>query len=53
MAERDSTDAKRRRVRRLRMHWRHEQLMLRMVLATVEHHSPGALRGQQFRNQLP
>ena len=38
--------AKRRRERRLRMHWRHEQLTLRMVLATVEHHSHGAPRGQ-------
>ena len=28
------------------MHWRHEQLTLRMVLATVEHHSHGAPRGQ-------
>ena len=38
--------AKRRRERRLRVHWRHEQLTLRMVLATVEHHSHGAPRGQ-------
>ena len=38
--------AKRRRERRLRMHWRNEQLTLRMVLATVEHHSYGAPRGQ-------
>ena len=38
--------AKRRRDRRLRMHWRHEQLTLQMVLATVEHHSHGAPRGQ-------
>ena len=29
--------AKRRRDRRLRMHWRHEQHTLQMVLATVEH----------------
>ena len=36
MAERDSGGAaKRRRERRLRMHWRHEQLMLRMVLQTT------------------
>ena len=28
------------------MHWRHEQLTLRMVLATVQHHSHGALHGQ-------
>ena len=35
MAERDTTGAaKRRRERRLRMHWRHEQLTLRTVLAT-------------------
>ena len=47
MAERDSTGAaRRRRERRLRMHWRHEQLTLRMVLATMEHHSNGALREQ-------
>ena len=47
MAERDSTGAaKRRRELRLRMHWRHEQLTLRMVLASVEHHSHGPLRGQ-------
>ena len=47
MAERESTGAaKRRRERRLRMHWRHEQLTLRMVLATVEHHSHVAPRGQ-------
>ena len=38
--------AKRRRERRLRMHWRHEQLALQMVLATVELHSHGAPRGQ-------
>ena len=47
MAERDSRSAAmRRRERRLRMHWRHEQLTRRMVLATVEHHSHGASRGQ-------
>ena len=38
--------AKRHRDRRLRMHWRHEQLTLQMVLATVQHHSYGAPRGQ-------
>ena len=38
MAERDSA-AKRRRDRRLRMHWRHEQLTLRMSLAAALHHS--------------
>ena len=31
--------AKRRRKRRLRMHWRHEQLSLRMALAAATHHS--------------
>ena len=31
--------ARRRRDRRLRMHWRHEQLSLRMLLASVGHHS--------------
>ena len=36
MAERA---AKRRRDRRLRMHWRHEQLTLRMALAAALHHS--------------
>ena len=34
----------RRRQRRLRMHWRHEQLTLQMLLATYEHHA--APRGQ-------
>ena len=38
MAERDSA-AKRRRDRRLRMHWRHEELMLRMALTAALHHS--------------
>ena len=38
--------ASRRRQRRVRQHWRHEQLTLQMVLATVEHHSHGAPRGQ-------
>ena len=47
MAEHDSgSAAKRRCERRLRMHWGHEQLTLRMVLATVEHHSHGPSRGQ-------
>ena len=36
--------ARRRRERRLRMHWRHEQLSLQMLLATFQHHS--APRGQ-------
>ena len=31
--------AKQRRERRLRMHWRHEQLSLRMALVTASHHS--------------
>ena len=31
--------ARRRRERRLRMHWRHEQLSLRMALAAATHHS--------------
>ena len=46
--------AKRRRDRRLRMHWRHEQLTLRMALAAALHHSRGvgpvtcnALRSQR------
>ena len=38
MAERDSA-AKRRPDRRLRMHWRHEQLSLQMALAAALHHS--------------
>ena len=38
MADRDSA-AKRRRDRRLRMHWRHEQLSLQMALAAALHHS--------------
>ena len=45
MADRDggsgggSGAARRRRERRLRAHWRHEQLSLRMLLASVGHHS--------------
>ena len=31
--------ARRRRQRRLRAHWRHEQLSLQMLLATYEHHA--------------
>ena len=31
--------ARRRRDRRIRMHWRHEQLSLRMLLASMGHHS--------------
>ena len=43
MAERDSTGAaKRRRDRRLRMHWRHEQLTLRMALAECQ--QPNGIR---------
>ena len=42
MADRDGA-AKRRRDRRLRMHWRHEQLALRMTLAAALHHN-GARR---------
>ena len=39
----------RRRQRRLRMHWRHEQLTLQMLLATYEHHarSTGTEQGQE------
>ena len=36
--------ARRRRQRRLRAHWRHEQLSLQMLLATYDHHA--APRGQ-------
>ena len=36
----------RRRQRRLRQQWRHEQLTLQIFLATVEHHSHGAPRSQ-------
>ena len=46
--------ARRRRERRLRSFWRHEQMAVQMVLATVTHHSFGkvgtthaALRGQK------
>ena len=35
----DGGAAKRRRDRRLRMHWRHEQLTLQMALAAALHHS--------------
>ena len=34
-----SGSARRRRDRRLRMHFRHEQLSLRMLYASVRHHS--------------
>ena len=40
----DRGAAWRRRQRRLRTHWRHEQLTLQMLLATYEHHA--APRGQ-------
>ena len=52
MAERDSA-AKRRRDRRLRMHWRHEQLTLRMALAAALHHSRdvGSVTYNALRNQ--
>ena len=40
----DHGAAWRRRQRRLRTHWRHEQLTLQMLLATYEHHA--APRGQ-------
>ena len=40
----------RRRQRRLRMHWRHEQLTLQMLLATYEHHAtPRRHEGQERR----
>ena len=45
--DRNSGAAKRRRDRRLRMHWRHDQLTLQMVLATVQHPSYDAPRGQR------
>ena len=45
-AQRCGDVTKRRRDRRLRMHWRHEQLTLQMVMATVQHPSYGAPRGQ-------
>ena len=38
--------AKRRRDRLLRVHWRHDQFTLQMVLAAVQHHSYSALRRQ-------
>ena len=38
MANRDGA-AKRRRDRRLRMHWRHKQLTLQMALAATLHHN--------------
>ena len=34
-----SGSARRCRERRLRQHWRHEQLTLRMLLATFQHHA--------------
>ena len=42
----ESGTARRRRERRRRQHWRHEQLTLRMALATFQHHS--APRGQRM-----
>ena len=39
MATNEGGAAKRRRDRRLRMHWRHEQLTLQMALAAALHHS--------------
>ena len=52
MAERDSA-AKRRRDRRLRMHWRHEQLSLQMSLAAALHHSRdvGPVTNNALRSQ--
>ena len=48
--------AKRRRERRLRMHWRHEQLSLRMALAEACHHSsstfPLALKERRVAGQV-
>ena len=40
--------ARRRRERRLRMHWRHEQLSLQMALAAALHHSRDGERGTYF-----
>ena len=52
MADRDSA-AKRRRDRRLRMHWRHEQLTLQMALAAALHHSRdvGPVTNNALRSQ--
>ena len=52
MAIRDSA-AKRRRDRRLRMHWRHEQLTLQMALAAALHHSRdvGPVTNNALRSQ--
>ena len=52
MAERDSA-AMRRRDRRLRMHWRHEQLTLQMALAAALHHSRyvGPVTNNALRSQ--
>ena len=52
MAERDSA-AKRRRDRRLRMHWRHQQLTLQMALAAALHHSSdvGPVTNNALRSQ--
>ena len=50
MAGRDSGAARRRRERRLRSAWRHEQLSVAMALAAATHHSAqqyGAPRGQK------
>ena len=42
-----TASARRRRERRLRMHWRHEQLSLRMALAAATHHSAQPRAGEE------
>ena len=44
--------ARRRRERRLRTHWRHEQLTMRMLLASLEHHSAQKMPAATH-NQVP
>ena len=42
----------RRRQRRLRAHWRHEQLTLQMLLATYEHHGQSKARSREEESEL-
>ena len=52
--EHEGGAAKRRRDRRLRMHWRHEQLTLQMALAAALHHSRdvGPVTYNALRSQM-
>ena len=49
----DAGAARVRRERRMRSFWRHEQMAIQMVLASVQHHSHGAPRGQTTAVEVP